>query len=220
MKASFLALLALCVSKLSGEGVELVVSSSASPEDRIEEINPEATSFYLIFQNDTKQTYYVLKPVNFSGFSHYRIGIRANNGKRRALYASMTSCETAGSAPQPLEIAPGNFGAIEMFLYPQRDARGWNYTHTWSFQGFEPDDSELIVSYSYTKDAAPFDWMSYYRLKGSSEIDVSSKPIKIRFRQDKSKKAEQDGAGQPATRSESDSEGGGKPQPESEGRSR
>jgi hypothetical protein len=33
-------------------------------------------------------------------------------------------------------------------------------------------------------------------------------------------KAEQAGAGQPATRSESDSEGSNKPQPESEGRSR
>jgi len=32
--------------------------------------------------------------------------------------------------------------------------------------------------------------------------------------------AQQDGAGQPATRPESDSEGGDKPEPESEGRSR
>lgn len=36
----------------------------------------------------------------------------------------------------------------------------------------------------------------------------------------KPNKAEQVGAGQPATRSESDSEGGDRPQPESEGRSR
>jgi hypothetical protein len=36
----------------------------------------------------------------------------------------------------------------------------------------------------------------------------------------RNKEAEQDGAGQPATRFESDSEGGYKPQPESEGRAR
>ena len=51
-------------------------------------------------------------------------------------------------------------------------------------------------------------------------IPDSSRPIAEDYLEPSNQNAEQDGAGQPATRSESDSEGGDKPQPEAEGRSR
>jgi hypothetical protein len=63
----------------------------------------------------------------------------------------------------------------------------------------------------------------YYREKVTEEIDYDQMRKQLPYLEAHklhTKRAEQDGAGQPATRPESKSEGGDRPQPESEGRSR
>lgn len=85
-----------------------------------------------------------------------------------------------------------------------------------------------------SKLAGSLNYVQYYRIdqEGSPEfgkrnIDPQDPAALFRYSPefaviaaDHKPKAQQDGTGQPATRSKSDSEGGDKPQPESEGRSR
>ena len=220
MKAILLMWTVLCISEARGEGVEIFVSRSASLKDRVGALKSNATSFYLVFKNNTKQIYYVLKPVNITGFSCYHLKIKNSSGGTRLLYPQMISSETTGSAPEPLAIKPGEISAVEMFLYPQQDARHWNYSHTWNFKGFQDAETELIVSYSHPKeDLARFNWLSRYSLKGQVELNICAKVAIAGSRQNKTRKAEQGGAGQPATVPESKPQGKEKPKPESEGRS-